>query len=135
MAKDPYVVAVGARLRATVREFGLTTAQQLASELGAERSAVSNWYTGVALPPVPYMVKLCDRYHLTLDWVYRGKADGIPVATWIRISSALDGDAVPELAPEPAPAGERQAARPRAGRSRAAGQASSRAAERKADNG
>lgn len=41
----------------------------------------NQWETGANYPEVTYAIKLCDRHGLTLDWIYRGKFDGMP--TWL----------------------------------------------------
>lgn len=109
VTKTPFNVEVGRRLRATAREFGCETAVALAELLGAQRATVNAWFTGTALPPVPYMVRLCDLWRLTLDFIYRGDPDGIRQTTYLRIAADLSGERAPlgvavDPSPEPEPA-------------------------------
>ena len=118
--KDPYVVAVGRRLDTTMKVFGIPTARKLAEFLGLERTQVSNWYNGVGLPPVPHAIRLCETFHLILDWIYRGVPEGIPFGVWVRIAAAFNDQPLPEVAHEtpsepeagPAVAGESEARQP-----------------------
>jgi DNA-binding XRE family transcriptional regulator len=47
------------------------------------RSTTYNqWETGENFPGLEYTLALCDRYTgLTLDWIYRGKKEGMP--SWL----------------------------------------------------
>jgi transcriptional regulator with XRE-family HTH domain len=114
MAKDPFKVDFGRRLRATAAEFGCTTAQSIADLCGAERAAVDTWLNGRAMPKWHQAARLCDAWRVTLDWLILGKADALPHSTYVRLAAALDGGGItpgapppPELAtgsPAPAPA-------------------------------
>lgn len=37
----------------------------------------SQYESGERLPQVPFAVRLCERYELTLDWIYRGDPSGL----------------------------------------------------------
>lgn len=37
----------------------------------------NNWEQGVRRIPLEAAERLCERYSLTLDWVYRGRVDGL----------------------------------------------------------
>ena len=37
----------------------------------------NNWEQGVRRVPLEAAERLCERYGLTLDWVYRGRSDGL----------------------------------------------------------
>lgn len=37
----------------------------------------NNWETGIRRIPVDAAERLCDRYGLTLDFIYRGRRDGL----------------------------------------------------------
>jgi len=93
--RDPYRVAVGERLRMTAAELGFPTATLFAEHIGLERPAVDAWYNGKALVPVQAMLPICDRYYLTLDWIYRGDASGLILARGIRLLAAMAGEDVP----------------------------------------
>ncbi len=86
---------VGERLRVTAAELGFPTATLLAEHLRLERPAVDAWYNGRALVPVQAMLPICDRYHLTLDWIYRGDPGGMPMSRGIRLVAAMADKEVP----------------------------------------
>lgn len=94
---------VGERLRALQKHLELVTVDAFAAAVGAERSATSNWLHGYNLPRVPQMARLIDLVPgLTLDWIYLGKADALPVKLAIKLEALLEGMEVPVVSPEPA---------------------------------
>ena len=93
--RDPYKVEVGRRLQVTAQEFGFATTAAFARHLKAERGAVDAWFNGRALPPVPFMVKFCSQFSLTLDWIYKGDRREMPLWLNIRLTGLLEGDDVP----------------------------------------
>lgn len=91
MATDPASLPeVARRLRAVMLDARLEDVQALADLSGAERSAASNWINGYNLPPVPKMVRLAEELRLTLDWIYRGVPDHLPMATGIRLTALVE---------------------------------------------
>jgi DNA-binding XRE family transcriptional regulator len=48
-----------------------------AEKHGFARSQYNQWERGSRRIPVECAVKLCDRYGLTLDAIYRGRLDGL----------------------------------------------------------
>jgi hypothetical protein len=95
-AVDSQMVAL--RLRAVMADLELDTVAQLAKLLGAERSQVSNWLQAYNLPPPRWMTVLCrKRPGLTLDWIYRGVADAVPIALAIKLEALVQGLDVPLL--------------------------------------
>jgi hypothetical protein len=99
--RDPYRVEVGERLRITAAELGLPTATLFAEHIGLERPAVDAWFNGKALVPVQCMLPICERYYITLDWIYRGDASGLPMSRGIRLLAAMAGDDVPAAVRQP----------------------------------
>jgi len=73
----PEYPEIGARLRALREALEAETQGEFARRHGFNRSQVNNWETGVRRIPVDAAERLCDAYGLTLDWVYRGKRDGL----------------------------------------------------------
>ena len=49
-----------------------------AEKHGFNGTQYNNWETGKRRIPVDAAEKLCDAYGLTLDFVYRGRRDGLP---------------------------------------------------------
>jgi hypothetical protein len=94
--------AVARRLRAIMAHLELEKVQDLADIMGAERSRASNWVNGYYPPPVPSAIHLLSKIPgLTLDWLYLGKADALPVALAIRLGALEELGTVPAVAEEP----------------------------------
>jgi transcriptional regulator with XRE-family HTH domain len=68
--------SVGARLELTRAAVGLSQAE-FASAAGLKASAYNQQEKGNKLPGLDAAQALCDHYHLTLDWVYRGDSSGL----------------------------------------------------------
>ncbi|WP_138472556.1 helix-turn-helix transcriptional regulator [Poseidonocella sp. HB161398] len=51
-----------------------------AKSIGAKRSQISNWELGLQRPSVDFALALSDRYGLTLDFIYRGRDEALPLA-------------------------------------------------------
>lgn len=65
-----------------------------AERIGVSRSALSNWLSEARpeLPAEEAMIAICERfpeYGLTLDWLYRGVADAVPMRVAIRLTARL----------------------------------------------
>lgn len=103
--------AVARRLRAIMLDARLPDVQALADLAGAERNAVSNWLNGYNLPPVNKAAKLADELKLNLDWLYRGVADHLPMATGIRLTALVERLANQAQSNEPAALGAAQGAK------------------------
>lgn len=95
VSKDPFRQIVGQRLRAVAAEFGYPTAGELAEFIGGQRAQVDTWYNGRALVGVPYASFLCERWGITLDWLYRGVPDGMNHGTYVRIMARMEGAEAP----------------------------------------
>ena len=78
MAKDdnPYV-AIGLRLTAVRRAFGGQPQAVWSEKHGFAPSQYGNWESGSRRIPVDSAEKLCDLYGLDLDYIYRGRRDGL----------------------------------------------------------
>lgn len=95
---------VGARLRAVMLDpdLGLETVEDFAKFVCVERNAASNWLNGYHLPRVPVMGTLIEKYAgLTLDWIYFGNADAVPLKLAIKLAALLERVPVPPVLPEP----------------------------------
>lgn len=77
MAEEPYA-EIGARLKA-LREGDAPKLSQKAwaEKNGFNPTQYNNWEKGSRRIPVDNAEKLCDLYGLTLDFVYRGRRDGL----------------------------------------------------------
>ena len=70
---------VADRLLAVMEAFGLQHYRELGDAAGGvNASAVANWFNAnPTSPKVENMVALCDRFGLTLDWLYAGRVASI----------------------------------------------------------
>jgi hypothetical protein len=56
-------------------------------------SVVNNWLQGYNLPRVPEMIRLCDQFGITLDWIYRGHVAGIEAKSLVKLQRAIKAKA------------------------------------------
>lgn len=68
--------AMGLRLLLTRSALRLTSGH-FASAAGIPKNTYSQYESGVRAPTLKYAIKLCDRFELTLDWLYRGDPSGL----------------------------------------------------------
>lgn len=54
------------------KQAGMTQ-EQLGEALGVSRQAVSKWESGQANPDVAYIIKMCELFHLSADWLLLGR--------------------------------------------------------------
>ena len=93
--------AAGRRLAQVVIFSGLSKGA-FAKWLGhPNQTALSNWLAGLAMPQLPAMLKIKQRWKVSLDWIYDG--DGAGQAQ--NITRQLEAIAVSD---EPAPRGRPQ---------------------------
>lgn len=81
--------AVGARLRTLRRVLGLR-AVDLCRALDIRPSTYSQWEAGQRRPNLDDALALADRFGLTLDWLYRGRLDGLSSDLTARLLRATD---------------------------------------------
>lgn len=89
------------RLKCIMDELGFKAVADLAREVKAGRSQVSNWLQAYHLPPVLFMSRLVRRYKLTLDYIYLGIPDGLSHGAAERLMAREQGLQPPESEPEP----------------------------------
>lgn len=82
--------AVAERLIALQAEVGLTD-EKIAEKIGVSRTAWTNWKNLENKPEEEALVRLCHKYAVTMDWLYRGKTDQLPVAHAVRLTARLRG--------------------------------------------
>ena len=71
---------VGARLRLTRQALGYDQGE-FAHRAGLKQSAYNQYEQGVNMPSLVAAHALCDTYHLTLDWIYRGETHSLRRST------------------------------------------------------
>jgi len=70
--------AIALRLIATRLALGYDSQVEFARAAGVQANAWNNYETGRSRPKLDVAIALCDRFHLTLDWIYRGDPGGLP---------------------------------------------------------
>lgn len=68
---------IGERLRHIREHFSDLTQKEWAERHGFNPTQYNNWEKGVRRIPVEAAEKLCELYGLTLDFIYRGRRDGL----------------------------------------------------------
>lgn len=71
------IVQAGRRLKAAREHLGLNQ-ETLAREIGVERTRLANWESGTRLADVLAMVRLYQRFSITLEWIYAGNLSSLP---------------------------------------------------------
>jgi len=77
MADAPLYIEIGQRLEAIREAFSDLNQKEWADRHGFGTSTYNNWVKGIRRIPVESAEKLCDLYGLDLDFIYRGKRDGL----------------------------------------------------------
>jgi len=78
MKRDPkWLQAVGGRLEAARMVLQLDHID-MAKAAGTSAQAWSNYVRAERPLDIEKAIKLCDRYKLTLDWIFRGDPSGLP---------------------------------------------------------
>lgn len=73
---DQQYLAIGERLK-MLRDAHGETQKSWASRHGFNYTQYNNWEKGAMRITIQNAEKLCDLYGLTLDWIYRGRLDGL----------------------------------------------------------
>ena len=68
---------VGQRLAMGIAALGKKPAD-IARLLGISQQRLSNYINGRRPFDITFAMQLCDRFGLTLDWLYRGEMAGLP---------------------------------------------------------
>ena len=69
--------AIGRRLLLTRQALGIDAQGEFARRAGIGVTAYNQYEMGRKRPSIENAVALCDAYHLTLDWLYRGDPSGL----------------------------------------------------------
>ena len=69
---------VGRRLRQTRAALKIEDQREFGEAAGLEQSLFNRFETGKRLLTLQAAMKLCQRYGLTLDWLYRGDPLNLP---------------------------------------------------------
>lgn len=75
---DPaWLVACGVRLAATREVLNMKQAD-LVRRTNVSTGALNHYETGKRPISIAYALELCDKFKITLDWLYRGDMSGLP---------------------------------------------------------
>ena len=88
--RDP--AAIGRRLWMTRRVFGLEQIE-FSKRATVDHTAYNQFESGVQKPSMESALALCDAYHLTLGWIYRGDLRGLRHETAVAILALSQGTA------------------------------------------
>ena len=69
--------AVGTRLRLTRIALGFDAQGKFAKAAGIAGNTYNQYEKGNRTPDLQQAIRLCDRFTLTLDWIYRGDPSGL----------------------------------------------------------
>lgn len=108
---------VGQRLVHIRRMFRLSQTE-LARRLRIDLSTLSKWESGDREPNLALIVALCDGLDLSLDFIYRGRMEGLPAETREKLREQWGVEEQTAAAPPTAPRRTRPASTkpPRAAR-------------------
>lgn len=70
--------AIARRLVATRLALGYDNQVEFCTALGVSPQAWNNYERARAKPSLDVALQMCDRFNLTLDWIFRGDAGGLP---------------------------------------------------------
>lgn len=85
-AHDPIVV--GRRIRA-IRSFAQWSQSQMAEFLDVDRELVSRWERGKSYPSFGVAQRLCDRFRVDFDTIFRGYTKNLPFEVFEALDSLL----------------------------------------------
>ena len=68
--------SIGERLMLTRNVFGMTQTE-FGKGAGIKKSTYNQYENGKERPSLDEAIKLCEKYGLTLDWIYRGDTRGL----------------------------------------------------------
>lgn len=78
MVDRPDYRVIGERLKALRMHLGFESQKDWAERNGFNISQYNHWEKGTRRIPVDFAEQLANNYGLTLDFIYRGRRDGLP---------------------------------------------------------
>ena len=69
--------AVAERLQALMNAYGIRTQKELCELLEESPSKVNQYLKAVHYPRLETASKICDKFNVTLDWIFLGKTNGL----------------------------------------------------------
>ena len=95
---------VALRLRIVRLALGYETPAAFADYLRIGRTRYTNWELGANMPAEEVLIRLCELTDLTLDYLYRGRMDALPLDLRVRLQASADGLAAAQAPPRPSQA-------------------------------
>lgn len=77
MSEEAEFSDIAQRLRRLREAFSEDSQKVWAERHGFNATQYNNWETGLRRNPVPCAIKLSDTYGLSLDFLYRGRREGL----------------------------------------------------------
>jgi len=77
MTKDAPYQPIGLRLQAVRECLSDANQKEWAEKMGYNPTQYNNWEKGTRRIPVDSAERLCNKFGLTLDYIYRGRVDGL----------------------------------------------------------
>ena len=81
---------LGIRLAATRLALGVARPVQMCKAIDVKPNTYSQWEAGTRRPNLDDMLRFCDRYGVTLDWIYRGNIATLPQVLIAKIDNYMD---------------------------------------------
>lgn len=94
---DEDVAAIAARLRELRLAHGYEERPTWARFLGLKRAALGHYEDGLRMISLPAAIRYCKRTGISLDWIYRGVEDALPMHVKRKLDDYRQGlqDGVP----------------------------------------
>ncbi len=86
---DPDPLEVGPRIRALRHEAGFSQTA-LAKLLGVTPGAVGNWERGQVNPTIKQGIKICVRFDVSLDYIFRGEMGNMEHGRGAKLAGLAD---------------------------------------------
>lgn len=87
---SPLQLEIATRLRAVQAEMRCSD-QAMADLLHVGRTTWTNWTNAENMPEEQAMIRLCEKAYVTMEWLYRGKPEGLTLANAIRLTARVSG--------------------------------------------
>jgi transcriptional regulator with XRE-family HTH domain len=91
---DRDMLMIGARLR-LIREVYQMNQKDFAAEIGLPSNQYNQYEQGKRRPFISIAQQICDRYHVSLDWIYDGKMNHLSVDIanrLLQVAKKMDGN-------------------------------------------
>lgn len=87
---------VGKRIEIIRQMFGYGSQKAFCDEFSISASRYNNWIKGVRRPAIDEGIKICEKFNLSLDFLYRGELKSVDYDLGKALKEALDVIQTPE---------------------------------------